>query len=483
MLILCENQIMKKYSLALSLVILFGFFQKSVAQEVITVQQAIEKTLANNLQIKQSQLNESLSEENVRQSKNALLPTLNGNGGYNINFGRSVDPSTNQFNSQKFSSFNGGISTGVDLFQGFQKIKQIRQNKLLLDVDKTNTEKVKNDLILQVVTSYLQILYNKDFLTAAQQQLAVAQQQLRREQELLDVGNKTLADLSQAKSQVATAELNVTNATNDLTISYITLAQLMDIPSSTVYAVSAPVLESFNKPNTNYNPEEVYNSAVKLFPDIKLAALRAEASKAGISVAKGSYFPTLSFGAGLSTNYSSGRDRVLDVIQNGFREIGRTQNGNESVLTPDFTTLTETYRFNDQLRDNFGQYVGVSLRIPIFNGFAVRSTVRRAKINYLQNQNEQQLAENNLNKVIYQAVADLKAAESRFSSTTNTFQAQKDAYNVIDQRYEVGLVNSLDYNTAQTNLNKAEIDMIQAKYDLLFRAKLIDYYLGKQIIF
>jgi len=473
---------MKKFPLALSLIFLFGLLQRSVGQEVITVQQAIEKTLANNLQIKQSQLNESLSDENLRQSKNALLPTLNGNGGYNVNFGRSVDPSTNQFNSQKFSSFNGGISTGVDLFQGFQKINQIRQNKLLLDVDKTNTEKVKNDLILQVVTSYLQILYNKDFLTAAQQQLAVAEQQLRREQELLDVGNKTLADLSQAKSQVATAELNVTNATNDLTISYITLAQLMDIPSSTAYAVSAPVLESFNKPTTNYDPEEVYNSALKLFPDIKLAALRSEASKAGINIAKGNYYPTLSFGAGLSTNYSSGRDRVLQVVPNGFREIGRTQAG-ESVLSPDFTTLTDTYRFNDQLRDNFGQYVGVSLRIPIFNGFSARSTVRRAKINYLQSQNEEQLAENNLNKVIYQAVADLKAAESRFTSTTNTFLAQKDAYNVIDQRYEVGLVNSLDYSTAQTNLNKAEIDMIQAKYDLLFRAKLIDYYLGKQIIF
>ena len=474
---------MKKFPLALTLILLVVFFQKSVGQEVITIEQAIEKTLANNLQIRQSQLNESLSDENLRQSKNALLPTLNGNGGYNINFGRSVDPSTNQFNSQKFSSFNGGISTGVDIFNGFQKINQIRQNKLLLDVDKSTTEKVKNDLILQVVTSYLQILYNKDFLKAAQQQLAVARQQLTREQELLDVGNKTLADLSQAKSQVATAELNVTNATNDLSISYITLAQLMDIPSSTVYSVSAPVLASFNKPDTNLNAEEVYSSAVKLYPDIKLAALRAEASKVGISIAKGNYYPTLSFGAGLNTNYSSGRDRVLSVIQNGFREIGRTQGTNESVLTPDFTTLTEAYRFNDQLRDNFGQYVGVSLRIPIFNGFSARSSVRRARINYMQYQTEEQLAQNNLNKVIYQAVADLKAANSRFTSMSNTFEAQRDAFNVIEQRYAVGLVNSLDYSTSQTNLNRAEIDMIQARYDLLFRAKLIDYYLGRQIVF
>jgi outer membrane protein len=354
---------------------------------------------------------------------------------------------------------------------------------LLLDAGKTNTEKVKNDLILQVITSYMQILYNKDFLVAAQQQLAVAQQQLKQQQELLDVGNKTLADLAESKSQVATAELDVTTAENALTISYITLAQLMDIPSSTKYAVQAPDISSFSNASGVHNPEEVYASALGLFPDIKLAALRTEASKKAVDIAKGNYYPSLSLGAGLNTNYSSGRTTFVGVTPAGFDTVGFTRTGNDPVLSQRFNTLTKGYRFKDQIKDNFGQYVGFSLQIPIFNGFRARTAVRKAKISYMQNQTDEQLAKNNLNKVIYQAVADLKAAQSTFESTTKTFVARKESFSVIEQRYNVGLVNSLDYSTSQTNRNRAEIDMIRAKYDLLFRSKLIDYYLGRQIEF
>jgi outer membrane protein len=484
------NSAVSRLTLIFIFLFVSGVVQTASAQELITIRQAIEETLNNNLQVKQSKLSENLSDEDLKQSRAALLPSLNGNGSYNINFGRSVDPSTNQFNSQKFSSFNGGLSTSVDLFQGFQKLNQIRQNKLLLDAGKTNTEKVKNDLILQVITSYMQILYNKDFLVAAKQQLAVAQQQLKQQQELLDVGNKTLADLAESKSQVATAELDVTTAENALTISYLTLAQLMDIPSSTKYVVQAPDISSFSDASAVYNPEEVYASALGLFPDIKLAALRTEASKKAVDIAKGSYYPSLSFGAGLNTNYSSGRDiAVLNVqgipvvIPTGFSPIGETEFTKERVMAANFRTLTETYKFKDQIKDNFGQYVGFSLQIPIFNGFRARTTVRKAKISYMQSQTDEQLAKNNLNKVIYQAVADLKAAQSTFESTSKTFAARKESFSVIEQRYNVGLVNSLDYSTSQTNKNRAEIDMIRAKYDLLFKSKLIDYYLGRQIEF
>lgn len=472
-----------KLTLALIFFLLTAFVQKSVAQEVITIQQAIEKTLNNNLQVKQAILNERLSDENLIQSRNAILPTLNGNGSFNTNFGRSLDPSTQSFNSEKFSSFNGGISSSVNLFQGFQKLNQIKQNKLLLDADKTNVEKVKNDLILQVITAYMQILYNKDFLEAAKQQLAVARQQLQQQQELLDVGNKTLADLAESRSLTATAELDVTTAENALTISYLTLAQLMDIPSATTYIVKAPDVSNFGRSATIYDPEQVYANALNLFPDIKLAALRTEAAKKGIAVAKGNYYPSISLGAGLSSNYSSGRTRVLSYFEDGTREIGFVENTQTKVLTNVISPLTESYKFADQVKDNFGQYIGVSLQIPIFNGFTTRSVVRKAKISYLQNQTEEQLSKNNLNKVIYQAVADLKAAQSTFESSTKTFNARKEAFSVIEQRYNVGLVNALDYSTSQTNKNTAEIDMIRAKYDLLFKAKVIDYYLGKQIVF
>lgn len=448
-----HNSFLKRLIFILSLVILSGLSQNSLAQEVITIQQAIDKTLTNNLQVKQSKLSESLSDETLQQSKLAIYPSLNANVGQNMNWGRNQSQSGLFENTQRYSA-NGSLSTGVDLFNGLTKINQIKQNKILLEANKTNTEKVRNDLTLSVITSYLQILYNKDFLKAAQDQLIVAKQQLNQQQQLLNVGNKTLADLSQSKSQVATAELNVTNAANALTISYLTLAQLMDIPSSTTYEVQAPVIDSFKTQISTPNAEEIYKNALDVFPDIKLAELNTSASKIGISVAKGRLYPRLSMNASYGSNYFYSYNAILP------------------------NTL-----FSEQIKNNVGKGIGMSLSIPIFNGLQARSGVARAKINLMQTETQEALAKNNLNKVIYQAVADLKAAEARYSSTNNAFLAQKDAFYVIEQRYEVGLVNALEFSTAQTNRNKAEIDVIQAKYDLLFRAKLIDYYLGKQIIF
>lgn len=432
---------------------LFGFIGQSKAQEIITIQQAIEKTLNNNLQVKQAQLSEKLGDLNLKQSQLALYPTLGGNIGQNMGWGRNQVASGLYQNTQNYN-LNGGISSGIDLFGGFSKLNQIKQNKAVLEADKTNVDKIKNDLILSVITSYLQILYNKDFLKAAQDQLDVAKQQLNQQQQLLDVGNKTLADISQAKSQVATAELNVTTAQNNLTISFLTLAQLMDIQSSTNYDVQAPLIDSFKNPSTQYDAEQVYNNALNIFPDIKLAKFNTEAARIGVKVAKGSLYPRLSFNASYGTSYFYSYSSLLP---------------NES--------------FEKQLKNNISKGIGLSLSIPIFNGLQARNGVKRAEINLAQTQTQEQLAKNNLNKVIYQSVADLKAAESRYTSTKNAFDAQKDAFYVIDQRYQVGLVNSLDYSTALTNKNKAEIDMIQAKYDLLFRAKVIDYYLGKQIVF
>lgn len=456
------------------------------AQEVITIQQAIDKTLNNNLQVKQAQFSAALSDETFKQSRNALLPSLNANASGNRNFGRSIDPSTNQFISQQFNSANGSVSTSVDLFAGGQKINQIKQNKLLLEADRTNVEKIKNDLILQVVTSYMQILFNKDLLKAAQQQLEVAKQTLNQQQQLLDVGNKTLADVSQAKSQVATSELEVTNAQNNLTISYLTLNQLMELPSDNRFEVQAPLIDAIAVAKNTYSAPEVVSSAMNAFPDIRLASVRTQAAEKAIDIARGTYYPRLSFGAGLGSNYSSGRQKVTE-INNGFKQvvIGQVSGTTQEVVTetPDIVRILSNQTFGSQIRDNFNQFVGFSVSIPIFNGFQARSNVRRAKINYQNAQVDEQLSKNNLNKVIFQAVADLRAAESRFGSTTNAFTAQKDAFFVIEQRYNVGLANSVEYSTALTNRNKAEIDMIQAKYDLLFKSKVIDYYLGKQIAF
>jgi outer membrane protein len=436
--------------------VIFGVSFSVKAQEIITIQQAVERTLNNNLTIKQAQLSAALSDENLSQSQYALYPNLNANINPNLTFGRGLDQTTFQVTNQTSLYTSGNLSTNVDLFNGFRKINQIKQNKTLLEADKSNVDKIKNDLILNVVTSYLQVLYNTDLEKASKDQLAIAKKTLERESALLDAGNKTLADVSQAKSQVATAELNLTNAENALAISYLTLGQLMEIQPNQKFLVQAPIIDNIKVADNTDNPDEIYSNALNIFPDIKLATLRSLAAKQAIDVAKGAYAPSLSLGAGLNTSYS--------------------YQFNYKGLTPQSS-------FADQIDQRLGQSIGMSLQIPIFNGFTARSGVRKAKINYQNYLTQEQLAKNNLSKIIFQASTDLKAAKSRYVSTQNAFIAQKDAFYVVEQRYNVGLVNSLDYSTAQTNRNKAEIDFIQAKYDLLFRAKVIDYYLGKPITF
>jgi len=455
-----NNSLLSKLAFAASFILVTtGFSAQVSAQETLTIQQAIERMLQNNLNIKQAVLNVSTSTVNLEQSKAALYPSLNGSLDNSLNFGRSLNSATNQLVSNKFYQGIGNLSTSVDLFGGFAKINQIRQNKILLDAGNSNLDKVKNDLILQVVTAYFQVVFNTDLLAASKEQLLVAQQTEEREEALLDAGNKTLADISQAKAQVATAELNVTNAQNQLTISYLTLSQLMEMrPDSSDYVVIKPTVQDIVTAQKSYDINEVYNSSLSIFPDIKLARLNREAAEKGVAVAKGALSPRISLGGGIGSRYSY-------LLGSGM--LGSIPNAH----------------LFDQINNNFYQNIGLSLQIPIFNGFSARSNVKRAKINYEDYKIQEQLVRNNLNKVIAQAIADLRAADSRYRSTENTFNAQKDAFNVIEQRYNVGLVNSLDYNTARTNRNTAETDFIQAKYDLLFRSKVIDYYLGKQINF
>lgn len=467
---------------ALASCILFSGIAKG--QERITLEQAVDITLKNNLQIKQAQLSESLSEENLKETKLYFYPTLNAGAGVNFNFGRSVDPLSYEFVNQQITNTNGSLNTSMPIFQGFRLWHQISQYKYLLEADKSNTRKIKNDLSLTVVTTYLQVLSNEDLLRASQQQLELAKLQLDREQKQFDVGSKTLADLSQAKSQFATAELNVTNARNQLDISKLNLAQLMERDPANDFEVVKPLVNEVGNLNSGYAAAEIYQKAADNYPDVKLAQNRSLAAAKAVDVAKSSLYPRLSFSGSLGSGYSTNRQSVVSRDPTGQNTvIGFLEGTNQRVLTPEFSTTYEDTKFKDQVNENFNQTLGFTLSIPIFNGSTARIGVKRAKITYQNALVTEQLARNNFNKVIYQAVTDLRAAEGRFNATTSAFESSRVAFDAISKRYGVGLVNSLDFNQAQTDLNQKEFDVIQARYDLIFRNKIIDFYLGNPLTF
>jgi outer membrane protein len=458
----------------------FGAFTAH-AQQVITLQKAVALTLERNLTIKQSQVTEQLGAEDVRQAKGNQLPTLSVNPQASYNFGRSPNLTTYSYTSQSFLYVNGQASVGVTLFQGGQLRNQVLENKLILDADKTSTEKVKNDLLLNVVVDYLSILTNQDLVAAANQQIDIAKITLDRAQKNFNAGNQTLADLSQAKAGLSTAELNLTTAQNQLESTILTLKQYMEMSPDSAITIEKPDISKLTDIKVAFNSDEVINSALQHYPDVRLAEVQEKGYEQAVKVAKGSFYPTLSFFGGVGSNYSNLEKQQVVGTTTVLAPIGTVQGTGQTVVTPIQQPIYSGYSFTNQFGNNFNQSLGVSLNIPIFNHSTASVNYRKAKLNYEYSQLSTQLAKDNLSKTISQALLDLKAAEKSYISAQQTYQANKDAFNTIKQRYDVGLVNSLDYNTALTNYDKAQNDMITAKYTLVFRSKVIDYYLGNPI--
>lgn len=426
------------------------------AQKTITIREALDQALRNNLQVKQAMYQSSLSAEDVLQAKMALFPSLNGQVQSSKNWGLSFDQTSAQLINTSITSAGASLSSSVVLFGGFQKINQISANKYQLLSNESNVEKVKNDLVLSVVTKYLEAITNKDLTTAAQQQVALSKTQLEAQRANYEVGNKTLADLSQAKSQLATDELSLTTAQNSYDLSILDLKQLMEMNPVTDIVLEKPPLPDVEKLVSTYVAEEVYQSAVQKYPDIKVAQLNSMVAKKNIDISKGGFYPQLSIGAGYGTNYSS-------------------QSRDPTTLRP--------INFGNQLDRNKNTNVFAQLNIPIFDNYQRNIAVRKAKISYESALNDELLAKNNLNKVVNQAVLDLRTAEKKYHSTEENFKSATDAFEVLKQRYDVGLANAVELSTQQTAMNKAQFDYIQARYDLIFKSKVIDFYLGKPITF
>jgi outer membrane protein len=256
----------------------------------------------------------------------------------------------------------------------------------------------------------------------------------------------------------------------------------MEMNPYTEIVVEKPDISRLTNIRTLFDANEVVKTALGINPDIKLAEAQERTNAQSIRIAKGALYPTLSLSSGLSSGYSSRAQTETGRFATGeIREIGVVRGTGQIVETPIFGSVNTSTPFVTQYRNNFAQSIALNLQIPIFNRFLVRTNIKKAELNFQNAQLNTQISKNNLSKVIMQAVLDLNAADKQYQSARQTFEANREALNVTQQRYDVGLVNSLDYNTAVTNFNKSQNDMIQAQYSVIFRSKIIDYYLGNTI--
>ena len=442
------------------IVILTCVCTTSRSQDSLSLSQAIKIALENSLQVKQAKLNQVLAVENVRASKLALLPTLNVSTGLNYSFGRNEDPFSSEFFYTKIGSSSGGISTSMPLFQWSQRFKQISQNKYLLEVSKSSSRKIENDLVLNVITAYLQILFNKEVLNANIAQLNIARQLLDQEKKQYDIGNKTIVDLSQSQSQVASAELKLSNAKNQLQLSDLNLSNYLELPAGSEIKI-ATIDSGIMIKKTEYSAAQIFKSAIQISPSIRLSENQTLVAAKGVELARLALFPKLSLQLGLGTGFSTMRQRGT---LNSAGQLEYSKAG-----------------FGYQVKDNLNQYIGLSLSIPVFNGMTTQMSINRAKINLQNAQIAEQVERNNLRKIISQAVLDLELSIDQFKATNAAFEASQVAFRSVEKRYNVGLVNSLTLSQAQTNRNVAEIDLIRSKYDTIFKNKVIQFYLGELV--
>jgi outer membrane protein len=458
--------------------------QQSTAYDL---QQCVDLALKNNLSVKQSELNVLRSRNNLNQSKFNLLPNISGSASLNYNFGRSIDPFTNQFTTDPVRNSSLSISAGVNVFSGFQAQNQIRQNKAQNMAAVYDYQKAKNDIILNVVTAYTTVVFNMETIKNARLQLNTTTEQAIRTEKLVQAGSLPVAGLYDLKAQQASDELALVNAENTYDLSLLALKQLLNLPASDPFELMIPTLEAPADSVYPVSAEAIYATALGHMPEIKSAERSVYGAKIGIRVAQGAYMPSLSAFASSNTFYSSiGGENSFSVV--GFTNptpVGFTGGGDTvfSFPQPIVTRRFQEKSFADQLEFNRRENIGFSLTIPIFNRFQSRTNVSNARIALKSAEYAQQETRNQLRQVIERAYNDVSAAAKRYSGAQKQIKAREEAFRAAEQRFQFGAIHSVDYLVAQNNLNRARSEELQARFDYLFKTKILDFYLQKPLEF
>ncbi|TVQ15612.1 MAG: TolC family protein [Bacteroidetes bacterium] len=433
----------------------FSFTAHSQENGVFSLEQCIETAWENNLQLRQQSLSVDLARQNLLQSRASVYPNFNASASHSYSFGRSLDPLTNDFITRNVQSNNFSVGSGVNLFSGFQTQNTIRQNRLELEAGTFDLERSYNDIALMVASAYLQILFNLELVEILSGQLEVTRQQVERTGKLVDAGTLPRGSLLTIQAQLATEELQLINAQNQLELSLLNLSQIMFLPDDTDLSIVVPDIEIAPNDETPYTPMQVYRVAVQQQPEVKSADLRIQSAERGLAVAKGGHSPQLSMRGSYGTGYS---EAFIDFSGNSIP-------------------------FADQLRENLSTTLGLTLSIPVFNNLQTRSSVSRSQINMENTRLQSQIVREQLFQTIQQAHADASAALKRFYATEKNLAALQEAFRYTEQRFNVGMVNTLEYNDAKNRLAAAESELLQSKYEYVFRIKILDFYLGEPLSF
>lgn len=423
---------------------------QTAPDSVLTLQQCIDIAIKNNLDVKKSELQMQTAHVNLNQARENLLPAINGQVDHGINSGRGIDPSTNTYVKQSFKSGNYNLNSDLTVFSGLQNLNSIKQTSLAYQAGKMDFQQAKDQVTINVITAYLVVLDNTELLNQVKSQLMVSKKQVERLEILEKEGaNKLPSDLYDLKGTYADNQLTVVNTSNTLKTSKLNLLQILNIPYQENITLQPINTAELDKQTPN-SADQVYDIALNQLAYVKAATLRRQSAEKGVSVARGSLFPTISLFGGISTNYSS-------AAQIAGQNIG----------------------YYDQFKNNYGTQVGVSLRIPILNYFQNRNKVALAKIQLQNNIYVEQTTKVQLKQNVEQAYMNMTSAYSRYNVLVEQVKAYTESFRTAEIRFNAGVLTSVDFVVAKNNLDRANFNLINARYDCYIYNKILDYYQGK----
>ena len=425
----------------------------SAQQKEWTLRECCNYAVEHNISIKQRENACRQQELQLSTAKNSRLPDLNASASQNFSFGRGLT-AANTYSNTNTSSTSLQLGTSMPIFTGFRIPNQIKLNQLNLEAATADLEKAKNDIQMQVAQAYVQILYDLEIAEVAQRQIGIDSAQVARLQAFVDNGKASEAELSQQKATLANSRLVATQADNNTRLAILSLTQLLELPTPDGFAIVRPDISGITglSGTSGLTPDAIYAEALGVKPEIAAQQLRLKGTEHSIKIAQAANLPSLSLSGGLGTNY---------YTTSGFKSDA----------------------FGTQIKNNFSQYIGLSLSVPIFNRFQTRNNIRNARIE----QENQQLQLDNTKKTLYKEIQQVYYnalnAQSKEQSSEEALQSTKDAFQLMQAKYENGKATITEFNESKNNYLKSESDLVQARYENLYQKALIEFYRGHDLNF
>lgn len=415
--------------------------------KIWSLEDCIKYAVDHNIQIKQQTLQTRMQKNALEQSKLNLLPVINGQASHDYSFGRALDQNTYTFYNQTVQSdyfYLGGRTT---VFNGLQNLNTIQRNKYELLAGEQDLQRIMDNVSLNVALAYLQILLNKELVTANENQLNITLQQIEKTRKLVDAGSAARGNLLQIEAQAAQEEVSLVNMRNQLEISYLNLTQLLELETPAGFEIVVPDIYVDQNSIVFGNIDEIFNLATQTRPEIKSSELKLAASEYDLKIAKGARSPSFSLSHTFGTRYSYIKDLPMQS-------------------------------FEDQLKNNKNFGLGISMNLPILNGWQVNRNISNSKLAVENSQYSLEGTKKQLYKDIQQAYTDAVAALKKYNASQKAVSSSEESFRYTEQKFNVGMITPVDYNAAKTQLLNAQSDMAQAKYEFIFKIKVLDFYKG-----